>query len=329
VTRVTALRAAWLTWKLHRFEVAAVLGVAALLAATLWILTSHLRAVEVGPGCWDEWPAMGSELNDCQLAVDRWLDVNEHEAGRMTGIMSYLPVLLGVVLGVPIVARETELRTIGLAWSLQGRRWRWLLARSLPMVGIAMCGALSLALASSEMRSAQAASPFETGDIDDIARQGPVVAARLLLGLGVGLFTGALLGRTLPALLVAGLLGIGWVGIVGPMVEREEALRHATWVADTEVEWAGPGRGPAPPLAWLDQGYRGRDGVIVRGSLWDDLCDPDANECPAADDYEYLGYVTPLDAWDEVERAELAATMVVAMGAAGATFGLVSRRRPD
>ncbi|MFV2065087.1 MAG: hypothetical protein ACC726_16475, partial [Chloroflexota bacterium] len=54
--------------------------------------------------------------------------------------LSLLAPVVGLILGVPIVAREIELRTTELAWSLALRRSRWLLSRLLPMVVLALVG---------------------------------------------------------------------------------------------------------------------------------------------------------------------------------------------
>ena len=86
------------------------------------LMPSH--EAEVGPECWAQWQGSDAHLNACQQAVEGWLNINEHEAGQLTGFLSYLPVAIGVILGVPIVARELELRTVSFAWSLQGIRWR-------------------------------------------------------------------------------------------------------------------------------------------------------------------------------------------------------------
>lgn len=322
---MTALRATWLTWRMHRFEVVFVAGVAVLLAASLWVIASHLRDIHVDPECWAQWAGSDRATSACQRAVGAWLEVNENEVGQTTGIMVLVPILLGAILGIPVVAREAEMRTLGLAWALEGRRWRWLLARLLPMLAVVVVAAILLGLASSELRSAQAVSPFEAEELGDIARQGPVIASRVLLGFGVGLVVGALLGRTMPALLVAGALVAGWVALGNPALERQVVRASATWVPESAVTSAD---GVFQALLWLDSGYRGADGVVVRGSLWDDVCDPDAETCPDADAYEVMALIVPFEARADIERADLAITLGLAAAAVGATLLLVAHRRP-
>lgn len=324
---MNAPRATWLTWRMHRFEVVFVAGVAILLAATLWVIASHLRDIHVDPECWAQWAGSDQATSACQQAVGAWLTVNEEEVGQTTGILMFVPILLGVILGVPVVAREAEMRTLGLAWSLEGRRWRWLLARVLPMLAIAVVGGILLGVASSELRSAQAVSPFELERLDDIARQGVMVAARVLLGFGVGLVAGAVIGRTLPALLVAGVVVVVWVGFVGPMVEREFARTQAVWVPSSQV-WSRDGY--MQSLAYLDGATRGPDGSIVReDESVTMICGYGDPDCRDESGNEYIALVVPFEAQPDIERFDLIVTLGLAAAAGAATLLLVARRRPD
>ncbi|MFN8518860.1 MAG: hypothetical protein U0667_05590 [Chloroflexota bacterium] len=323
---MSAPRATWLTWRMHRFEVVFVAGVAVLLAATLWVIASHLRDIHVDPGCWAQWDGSDQATSACQRTVGAWLDVNEHEVGQTTGLLVFLPILLGAILGVPVVGREAEARTLSLAWALEGRRWRWLVARVLPMLAVAVVAAVLLGLAASEMRAAQAVSPFEAEDLGDIARQGPVLASRVLLGFGAGLFAGAILGRTLPALLVASALVVGWVGFAGPMVEREVARTQAVWVPSSQVF----ADGNVQALAYLDGATRGPDGTIVQeDESVTVVCSSDDTECQDDDGNQYVALVVPFEAEPAIERFDVAVTLGLAVAAVGGTLLVVSRHRPE
>ncbi|MCY7417084.1 MAG: hypothetical protein LH650_01060 [Chloroflexi bacterium] len=248
--------------------------------------------------------------------------------------MSYLPVGIGVILGVPIVARELELRTVSFAWSLQGVRWRWLLARLWPMLAITVIGGFVVAITAAEMRVAQAASPFETGYISDIARQGPVLFSRVLVGFGMGLLAGAVVGRTLPAFLVGGILAVAWMFVGGSMVESQVARSHATWVAEAAMS-SDDGTEPYHPLQWIGEGYKDPTGHIVEGNLYERFCSlTDSGEgdtCP--DPFPPVGYeamvrVVPMSAWVPIEQAETGAGLLVAGLAILLTFPVVAGRRP-
>ncbi len=325
-------RAAWLTWKMHRFEVVAAIALLALIGVSSWVVASHLNAIPVGSECWPQWEGDGGHLNACQQLVSRWLDVNEHEAGQLTGFLGYLPAIIGAIIGVPIVARELEMRTVSLAWSLQGVRWRWLLARLWPMLLIAVVGGVLVGVATSELRVAQESSPFETGTIGDIARQGPVLFSRVFLAAGVGLLAGAIVGRTLPAFLLAGLLVLAWLLVGGPKVEHAIADAHISY-ASQEAVYGDNGYGTLHPLVYLDEAYRDPAGHITDGSLYDLLCsgyDAEGTDCPQSlfDGYEPLVKIVPQSARGDIERADTAAGLGVGLVAILLTFPVVARRRP-
>lgn len=317
-----APRATWLTWRMHRFEVVFVAGVAILLAATLWVIASHLRDIHVDPECWGQWSGSDQATSTCQRAVGAWLSVNEEEVGQTTGLLVFVPILLGAILGVPVVAREAEARTLGLAWALEGRRWRWLLARVLPMLAVAAVAALLLGLASSELRAAQAVSPFELDRMEDIAHQGAVLASRVLLGFGVGLLAGAALGRTLPALLVASVAAVLWVAFASPALETEAGRSQAVWRPNAQVFTEG---GYIQALAYLGGGVRAPDGTFVPD-------DPNVTMIGGGIDdqgNEYVALVVPFEARPVIETVDVGVTLALAAGALLVTGVLVARRRPD
>lgn len=317
-----AVRATRLTWRIHRFEALFGAGVAVLLAATLWVIASHLRAIDVDPACWAQWAGSDQATSACQRAVGAWLRVNEDEVGQMTGLLVFVPILLGVVLGVPVVGREAEMRTLGLAWALEGRRWRWLLARVLPMLAIAVAGAALLGMASSELRAAQSVSPFEGEDLGDISRQGVVLGARVLLGFALGLLAGAALGRTLPALLVAAVAAVLWVAFANPTLEAEAGRTQAVWRPNTEVFTEG---GYFEALAYLGGGVRAPDGTLVPD-------DPNVTMIGGGTDdqgNEYVALVVPFEAKPVIEAVDVVVTLALAAGALVATGLLAARRRPD
>ena len=325
-------RAVWLTWKMHRFEVLVAIALLTLVGVSAWVVASHLNAITVGPGCWPQWQGDGGHLNACQQLVSRWLDVNEHEAGQLTGFLGYLPALVGAIVGVPIVARELEMRTVSLAWSLQGIRWGWLLSRLWPMLLIAAVGGLLVGILTSQLEVAGEVSPFESGTIGDIARQGPVLFSRVVLALGVGLFSGAVVGRTLPAFVVAGLVVLAWLLVGGPKVEYAVADSHISYATQQDA-YGDTGYGTVHPLTYLDDAYRDPSGHITDGSLYDLLCtsyDAAGTDCPQSlfTGYEEMVKIVPQSARGDIERADTAAGLAVGFLAILLTFPVVARRRP-
>jgi hypothetical protein len=57
-------------------------------------------------------------------------------------------MILGLFLGVPVVAREIEGRTAHLAWTLDPGRWRWLLQRAVPVLAVALVAGILIGIGS-------------------------------------------------------------------------------------------------------------------------------------------------------------------------------------
>ena len=76
--------------------------------------------------------------------MNRYWEIADGPAGYVRIGLSVVPPIVGLILGVPVVAREIELRTTDLAWSLSLRRSRWLLTRLLPMLLFALVGFVAL-----------------------------------------------------------------------------------------------------------------------------------------------------------------------------------------
>lgn len=131
---------------------------------------------------------------------------------------------MGLVLGVPIVAREVEARTASLAWSFARTRMLWFRQRVLPMLALLLVGLGMLAILSVILRDLGDPAGHEAR-MDQIGSQGVSLLARGVLGFGVALMVGAVVGRTLGAVLVSvvlcGLLMlVGLAGITGVMAQR-------------------------------------------------------------------------------------------------------------
>jgi hypothetical protein len=113
------------------------------------------------------------------------------------------PFLLGLFLGVPLVAREIEGRTASIAWTLSGSRRRWLVHRAAPVVVVVVLAALLVGIGGEVLtRSAPGNEGVDPG-FGDYGSRGALVAVRALAVLTLGIGVGALVPRQLPALLLA------------------------------------------------------------------------------------------------------------------------------
>jgi ABC-type transport system involved in multi-copper enzyme maturation permease subunit len=135
-------------------------------------------------------------------------------------LMVGLPVAVGLLLGIVIVGRERQERTLALAFSLEPRRGRWLaerfvLAAAATLAVGFVCGALGFGLASVRFPGIDLSSSFHA-----YGQWGPLIALRGLLGLSTGLMLGSLTGRALSALMLSTALALGLLVVGEVLVQR-------------------------------------------------------------------------------------------------------------
>jgi hypothetical protein len=126
--------------------------------------------------------------------------------GGFARISAFLtPFALGLFLGVPVVAREIEGRTAGIAWTLSRSRARWLIQRVLPLVVMVVVLAALVGIGSEFVTRT---NPFAELDANpgfaDHTARGWMLPLRALAVLALGIAVGAMVPRQLPALLLAG-----------------------------------------------------------------------------------------------------------------------------
>jgi hypothetical protein len=181
----------WVAWRQFRFP-------AVVLAAAAAALAVALLAVGL--------PAATLELFAADQAGIRAYSV-------ATIAMMLLPAVIGMFWGAPLVARELEAGTHRLVWNQSVTRTRWL-ATKLAMLGGAaalVAGALGLLLTwwADPIMAAQRAGQESQG-IAGVSRmqpplfvaQGIVPAGYAVFAFALGVATGTLLRRTVPAMAV-------------------------------------------------------------------------------------------------------------------------------
>jgi len=103
-----------------------------------------------------------------------------------------------MILGPPIVGREIEGQTAGIAWALARARLRWLGLRAGPTVAIVLVAMTIVGL--SGVPLARQLAGGEPG-FDSVVPPLPLQLARGALALAMGLLAGVVIGRTFPAVL--------------------------------------------------------------------------------------------------------------------------------
>lgn len=188
-----------LSFRLHRWEVlASAAGVALLTGGMLWFAWQLRTLAASEPGCTDPMAFMPR----CEQFGQRFRDLSSW--GTLLLYVSWgSPFGMGLILGVPLVAREVETRTASIAWTLSRSR-TWWLARRVAFLALVLIGLLAaVAIASEMLASALLPTVHLDSDFTWYGRRGGLIVFRGLAALGIGVTVGAMLGRLLPALLAA------------------------------------------------------------------------------------------------------------------------------
>ena len=188
-----------LSFRLNRWEVmASTAGVALLVAGMLWFAWQLRMLAAAEPGCLDPRTYVAA----CEQSPQAFYELS-NKAEWLSYLAWVAPFGMGLVLGIPLVSREIEQRTAGMAWALSRSRTAWLLRRIAFAAIVLVCLLLVLALAGEILASAQMPTHHLDRDFGWYGRRGGLLIVRGLAALGIGVLLGAVLGRVLPALLVA------------------------------------------------------------------------------------------------------------------------------
>jgi hypothetical protein len=189
---------AWVTWRQHRVQLLTMLMLLAGLAVAGLVSSLPIRDAYSRQALSSCLPP--AARSGCDLIVSHF---RSEFGGSISAAryLTFLPVLAGLFVGAPLLARELEHGTHRLAWTQSLTRRRWLLSKTL-LLGLAtVAGGLVLSGLAMWWRG-----PFDAveGRISpsgfDI--EGLVVPAYALFALAVGVLAGIVLRRTIPAVSV-------------------------------------------------------------------------------------------------------------------------------
>jgi hypothetical protein len=217
----------WMTWRQHRSEaLVAGLLVAAFAALVLATgLPAHDALSDRGLDACRGRPSPGDE---CVAPVTRFQSEFGHPNSWYADVgMSLLPLLIGMFVGAPLLAREFEQGTWQLAWSQAIPRLRWLVVK-LALV-LATVAVVAAAVSGLWMWWHQPHDRFGTRLGDYFNYAWPVFVTYTVFAVVLGVTAGRLIRRTLPAMAVVLLLYIG-VRIPFEVMVREQLLEPATSV---------------------------------------------------------------------------------------------------
>ena len=129
-------RMAWVTWRQHRLALAGVAALLGVLALYVWLTGLQLhQAYATVTACH---PA--SSLA-CQNIADNFNSTYSSTAEAFAGLLQAVPALIGAFVGAPVLARELETGTFGYTWTQGFGRWRWALAKLVPLAVVVTAAA--------------------------------------------------------------------------------------------------------------------------------------------------------------------------------------------
>jgi len=284
--------AARLTFRLYRFELLAILGYGLILAGLAAFVAYRLQAVYPGVDCIRRW--QGAPVPPgCETMIE-FFNRNEAEAGKVMAAMWLLPLVAGVLAGSVLVAREVEHRTTQFAWSVGTSRHRWFLDRVVPALVVAVGAVVPAAILGEVLEWSREPWMNPLVSAQDFGLRGPIVVALAVAAFGISVFVGAVIGRMLPALILAAALVVGVRAVVDenapfgePVVILSDSIFSGTgtdYPLITGGAWQAPdgrllgfdearalaptGPGADDPSVWLSE--HGRDVTLgVPGpSVW-------------------------------------------------------------
>jgi hypothetical protein len=231
----------WVAWRQHRLALVGVLVV--LGGVSLFMVVNGLAMrhayTSLGLnrcGALDS-ASCASQLLIFQQSYASWADHLPH-------LLMFLPGLIGVFVGAPLVARELESGTFRFAWTQGRSRVQWIVTK-LVLLGVVLT---ALALAFSALFTwwygpfgaiSGRMTPYGAYEVS-----GLVFAAHTLFGFALGALLGLLIRRTVPAMAATGAV---WMAVVlASMIYLRPVFRQPITVLGVLGKGAQSGSGNVP-----------------------------------------------------------------------------------
>jgi hypothetical protein len=317
------LTQARLTFRLHRFTFIAVAAVLVVGSAAALIVAAQLHATGATRECLDVlWsPTLAASLGpDCQQRGSEFRSLDGAWAGPLLGALGGLPPLAGLLCGVGLVAREIEDHTAALAWSLATSRTRWLVGRVAPVAAVLVVLFAFTSVAATELERARRPGVDPLLSFYNDGSRGLEVVAIGFLVFAVAVLVGSLLGRVLPSLIAASVVGL--LLVAGVFVAEQTWIPSQEIIVDVRIANTYDG------AYYIDQEVRLPSGEL-RPTL-DFSFDYDANGnvvgLPAG--ATVVGRLIPGTSHPFVDAVVAAEMAVIAAGLLVLTAVVVRRRRP-
>jgi hypothetical protein len=185
------------------FRAAVVLG--GVMVAICAVAIAWLRSIDIPEACFGS----REEVVDCIPYQGAMLAYGDalNTAGTPAAIVAFVtPIVVGIVLGIALLARELEQQTTNFAWSIAPSRAAWLRDRLVPILLLLLVVGFSAGWLGDLFQGLRTRGVDPWHSFDGLGLRGPVIAATALLVFGIAGLVGGLVGRQLPALIISGAL---------------------------------------------------------------------------------------------------------------------------
>ena len=305
------LTATWLTYRINRFEIRAILSATILSVIVSAAVISWIRSSGYAACIQTDGPPAATcfELQDIGSWATRIARLSMSLAG-------FFPVLAGLLLGGPLVARELDKGTARLAWSLGPSRRRWYLQRVIPILIVVGLTAMTIGIVSEQLTALFAPGVDLSRSFIGFHTRGVLIATGALLVASIAVAVGSVVGRQIPTILLA--LVLGGVSLLAIAEVDQKLLATETVRLTGENQYdndliVGEGRFELP------------DGRLV---TFDELAVFDPKVLENGFDYPYVQFGIPRERYREIEAREALAQLAFAAVFLGAGALVVARRRP-
>ena len=244
-----------IVYKQYRFEVLAVVALGLFFVVGSLINAAAFSGVHLPKDC-DPYTAQNMQYmtigmggpqptSECINASQQWLNIHNGLLMHLVPASPwFLPLVFGIVLGAPLVAREVENGTAAVSWSLAGSRRRWLVGRMAAMLLLIVPLLVAVGIASDVLEGAMNRIDAWSSFLEYQGRGLPLVFW------GIAAFAGtvalsSLTGRHVVTLLLATLICLtvrsGWDSVASRTylqpVARVMATTEQLKTGEVEVNW--------------------------------------------------------------------------------------------
>lgn len=312
-----------LMWRTARFELAAVVSVSLLASLAAFAVAGMLAGMTPAEACYDI--ARGGSIDagdlDACPGVESFLSLRGDVGAPLSVILVMIPVATAVLFGSQLIAREIDLRTAQFSWWLEPSRTRWFIERLGVVLCVVLLASVGPVIASTSLAEASHPGIDISHSFGTYGSWGPIILVRGLAVLMMSIAVGAVVGRILPAVLLAGLIasafyaGAGGAGLVG--------LQYEVVVA---------GESGDSGALHVEAAWRGSDGTIVSAAeAWRRAPSGlDASEIQdwVSEHYIPVSFMIPGRDMPVVALRETLVMGAVGVAAAVLALAVVRRRRP-